>query len=84
MCNTWEKQLVMYIGSAIGIGFFSNNEYRILETEEKFDSSICLYICTYVILRVSWIMLQQLYTYRYIQPLQSPIIIFVLHIDALK
>ena len=22
MCNTWEKQLVMYIGSAIGIGFF--------------------------------------------------------------
>ena len=26
-----EKQLVMYIGSAIGIGFFSNNEYRISE-----------------------------------------------------
>ena len=31
MCNTWEKQLVMYIGSAIGIGFFLNNEYRISE-----------------------------------------------------
>ena len=27
MCNTWEKQLVMYIGSAIDITFFSNNEY---------------------------------------------------------
>ena len=31
MCNAWEKQLVMYIRSAIGIGFFLNNEYRILE-----------------------------------------------------
>ena len=31
MFNTWEKQLVMYIGSAIGIGFFLNNEYRISE-----------------------------------------------------
>ena len=31
MCNTWEKELVMYIGSAIGIGFFLNNEYRISE-----------------------------------------------------
>ena len=28
---TWEKQLLMYIGSAIGIGFFLNNEYRISE-----------------------------------------------------
>ena len=36
MCNTWEKQLVMYIGSAISIGFFLNNEYRILENG-KFD-----------------------------------------------
>ena len=31
MCNTWEKQLVMFIGSAIDIGFFLNNEYRISE-----------------------------------------------------
>ena len=31
MCNTWEKQLVMYIGSAIGIAFFLNNEYQISE-----------------------------------------------------
>ena len=38
MCNTWEKQLVMYIGSAIGIGFFLNNEYRIPK-KEKFDVS---------------------------------------------
>ena len=31
MCNTWEKQLVMYIASAIDTGFFLNNEYRISE-----------------------------------------------------
>ena len=31
MFNTREKQLVMYIGSAISIGFFLNNEYRISE-----------------------------------------------------
>ena len=36
MCNTWEKQLAMYIGLAIGIGFFINNEYRISENG-KFD-----------------------------------------------
>ena len=34
--NTWKKQLVMYIGSAISIGFFLNNEYRISENG-KFD-----------------------------------------------
>ena len=38
MCNIWEKQFVMYIGSAIGIGFFLNNEYRISENR-KFDIS---------------------------------------------
>ena len=31
MCNTWEKQLALYIRSAIGISFFLNNEYWISE-----------------------------------------------------
>ena len=43
MFNTWEKQLVMYIGSAIGIGFFLNNEYRISENG-KILISVHLYL----------------------------------------
>ena len=42
---TWEKQLLMYIGSAIGIGFFLNNEYRI---SEKFDISTPLFEWFYI------------------------------------
>ena len=34
MCNTWEKQLVMYIGLAIGIFLTMNIGYR---KTEKFD-----------------------------------------------
>ena len=45
MCNTWEKQLVMYIGLAIGIGFFLNNEYRISENR-KILISVYLYCQT--------------------------------------
>ena len=41
MCNTWEKRLVMYIGSAIDIGFFLNNEYRM----EKCDIGTPLASC---------------------------------------
>ena len=40
MCNTREKQLVMHIGSAIGIGFFLKNEYQI---SENFDIGTPLY-----------------------------------------
>ena len=46
MCTTWEKQLVMYIGSAIGIDFLltMNIGYRKME---KFDIGTPLQVIDY-------------------------------------
>ena len=84
MCNVWGKQLVMYIGSAIGIGFFSNNGYVISENG-KYDIGTPLFTlhqileCVYKLVKhqkgILWIFqLPIINTYIYwLIPITDPI-----------